>query len=70
MDAYSEVFLGYHISEKEDYESGYKAFKMVIKTSRHHPYQVSFDNGSGNKKLHNGGFFDKIFSFSNKNTTL
>ncbi|MCV9928138.1 hypothetical protein OIU83_10765 [Flavobacterium sp. LS1R49] len=60
MDSYSEVFLGYHISEKEDYESGYQAFKMAIKTSGHRPYQVSFDNGSGNKKLHNGGFFDKI----------
>lgn len=60
MDAYSEVFLGYHVSENEDYEAGYQAYKMAIKTSGHRPYQVSFDNGSGNKKLHNGGFFDKI----------
>lgn len=60
MDAYSEVFLGYHISENEDYEAGYQAYKMAIKTSGHRPYQVSFDNGSGNLKLHNGGFFDKI----------
>jgi hypothetical protein len=60
MDSYSEVFLGYHISENEDYEAGYQAFKMAIKTSGHRPYQISFDNGSGNKKLHNGNFFDKI----------
>lgn len=60
IDAYSEVFLGYHISENEDYEAGYQAYKMAIKTAQHRPYQVSFDNGSGNQKLHNGGFFDKI----------
>lgn len=60
MDAYSEVFLGYHISEKEDYEAGYQAFKMAVQVSEHRPYQISLDNGSGNKKLHAGGFFDKI----------
>ncbi|RTY80714.1 kinase [Flavobacterium sp. LS1P28] len=60
MDAYSEVFLGYHISEKEDYEAGYQAFKMAIQVSEHRPYQISLDNGAGNKKLHSGGFFDKI----------
>lgn len=60
MDSYSEVFLGYHISENEDYEAGYQAYKMAIKTSGHRPYQVKFDNGAGNKKLHNGGFFNKI----------
>lgn len=60
MDAYSEVFLGYHISDNEDYEAGYQAYKMAIKTAGHRPYEVKFDNGSGNKKLHNGGFFDKI----------
>lgn len=60
MDAYSEVFLGYHISEKEDYEAGYQAFKMAMQVSEHRPYQISFDNGAGNKKLHSGGFFDKI----------
>jgi hypothetical protein len=60
MDAYSEVFLGYHISEKEDYEAGYQAYKMAIQVSEHRPYQISLDNGAGNKKLHAGGFFDKI----------
>lgn len=60
MDAYSEVFLGYHVSANEDYEAGYQAFKMAIKIAEHRPYQISFDNGAGNKKLHSGGFFDKI----------
>ncbi len=60
MDAYSEVFLGYHVSASEDYEAGYQAYKMAIKVSGHRPYQVKFDNGSGNTKLKNGGFFDKI----------
>lgn len=60
IDAFSEVFLGYHISETEDYEAGHKSYKMAIQTSGCRPYTVAFDNGSGNKKLHSGGFFDKI----------
>lgn len=28
MDAYSEVLLGYHISDAEDYEQQYHAYRM------------------------------------------
>ncbi len=60
MDAYSEVFLGYHISPSEDYEAIYHAFKMAIQVSEHRPYQISVDNGSGNKKLESGNFLNRI----------
>lgn len=60
MDAFSEVFLGYHISKTEDYEAQYQAYKMALKVSGHRPYQISFDNQGGHKKLENGNFLNKI----------
>jgi hypothetical protein len=60
MDAYSEVFLGYHISATEDYQAQYYAYKMAFKTSGHKPYQVEFDNQGGHKKLEAGEFFSKL----------
>lgn len=60
MDAYSEVFLGYHISKTEDYEAQYYAYKMAIKTAGHKPYQIGFDNQGGHKKLEVGNFLNKV----------
>lgn len=60
MDAYSEVFLGYHISKTEDYEAQYKAYKMAIQFSGHRPYQLGYDNQGGHKKLEAANFLTKI----------
>lgn len=60
MDAYSEVFLGYHISKTEDYEAQYFAYKMAVKTAEHRPYQISFDNQGGHKKLQSGNFLTRL----------
>lgn len=60
MDAFSEVFLGYHISKTEDYEAQYFAYKMAVKTAEHKPYQIGFDNQGGHKKLEAGNFLDKV----------
>lgn len=62
VDAMSEVLLGYHISDKEDYEAQYNAFRMAIQTSRHKPYEIVHDNQGGHKKLERltDGFFNKI----------
>ena len=62
VDAMSEVLLGYHISDKEDYEAQYNAFRMAIQTSRHKPYEIVHDNQGGHKKLERltDGFFHKI----------
>ncbi|MBK5719763.1 kinase [Dysgonomonas sp. Marseille-P4677] len=51
MDAYSEVFLGYHISPTEDYEAQYFAYKMAIQRAGHKPYELKYDNQGGHKKL-------------------
>ena len=40
VDAYSEVLLGYYISDNEDYIAQYHAFRMAIQTSRYKPYET------------------------------
>lgn len=64
MDAYSEVFLGYHISHSEDFEAQYHAYKMALKTSGYKPYEIRYDNQGGHKKLEAGDFLSKISHLS------
>lgn len=51
IDAYSEVFLGFHISDHEDYEAQYHAYRMALQVSGHKPYELVHDNQGGHKKL-------------------
>ena len=66
MDAYSEVLLGFHISENENYEAQYHAYRMALQTSGHKPYEIVHDNQGGHKRLEKEkgkkepGFFDLI----------
>lgn len=60
IDAMSEVFLGYCISDTEDYEAQYHAYRMAIQTSGHKPYEIVYDNQGGHKKLDSDGFIGKI----------
>ena len=60
MDVYSEVFLGYHISKTEDFVAQHSAYKMAMQTSGRKPYQISFDNQGGHKKLQNSQFFKSL----------
>lgn len=68
MDAFSEVFLGYHISKTENYEAQFKAYKMAIKISGHKPYQIGFDGQGGHKKLKSGDFLTKVARLAIKTT--
>ena len=60
MDAYSEVLLGYHISDTEDYEQQYHAYRMAIQTAGYKPYEIVHDNQGGHKKADSAGLFSKI----------
>lgn len=60
MDAYSEVFLGYHISKSEDFEAQFMAYKMAFNFSKYRPYQITYDNQGGHKKLENSDFLRKL----------
>ncbi|MGP1436252.1 MAG: kinase [Phocaeicola sp.] len=68
IDAYSEVFLGYHISDSEDYEAQYNAYRMAVQVSGHKPYELVHDNQGGHKKLQNSHFFDKIVGYVHRTT--
>lgn len=60
MDAYSEVMLGYHISRTEDFEAQYKAYRMALQFAGQKPYQITYDNQGGHKKLENGAFLTNL----------
>lgn len=60
MDAFSEVLLGYHISDSENYEAQYKAFRMAVERAGRKPYEIVTDNQGGHKKLAVQGFFQRI----------
>ncbi|AWG24802.1 kinase [Flavobacterium kingsejongi] len=66
FDTYSEVFVGYHISQTEDYEAQYFAFKMALQTAGHKPYEIKFDNQGGHGKLEASSFLSKISRITNK----
>lgn len=60
IDAMSEMLLGYCISDTEDYEAQYHAYRMAIQKSGHKPYEIVYDNQGGHKKLDSDGFIGKI----------
>lgn len=60
IDAMSEVMLGWHISDSEDYEAQYHAYRMAIQTAGHKPYEIVHDNQGGHKKLDSDGLFKKL----------
>ena len=60
IDAMSEVLLGYCISDTEDYEAQYHAYRMAVQTAKHKPWEIVYDNQGGHKKLDNDGFIGKI----------
>lgn len=60
VDAATEVLLGYHISDTEDYEAQYHAYRMAIQKSGHKPYEIVHDNQGGHKRANSSGMLDKI----------
>lgn len=68
MDAYSEVLLGYHISDTEDFVAQYHALRMAVETSGHRPYEIVTDNQGGHKKLASAGFLDRITASISRRT--
>lgn len=60
IDAATEVMLGYHISDTEDYIAQYHALRMAIQTAKHKPFELVTDNQGGHKKNASSGFLKKI----------
>lgn len=68
IDAYSEMLLGYHISETENYEAQYAAYRMAVAVSGHRPYEIVHDNQGGHNKLVSTNFLNRLPSGLNRPT--
>lgn len=66
MDVHSEVFLGYHISDSENYEAQYKAMRMAVETAGCRPFEIVTDGQGGHKKLESMQFFERITRVSRR----
>lgn len=60
IDAYSETFLGYHISKTENFDAQYRAFRMAVETGGHKPFEIVTDNQGGQKNKVAKQFFSAI----------
>lgn len=60
IDAYSEMMLGYCISETENFEAQYAAYRMAVATTGHRPYEVVHDNQGGHRKLDSENFLNRL----------
>lgn len=60
MDAYSEMLLGYHISDTENYTAQYNSYRMAVETAQARPFEIVVDNQGGHKKLDSSGFMQRI----------
>lgn len=50
VDAYSEALIGFHISDKENFESMYEAYRNAIESTGHLPVELIYDNQGGTKR--------------------
>lgn len=64
IDTYSECLLGYHISDNENYEAQYNAYRNAVMFAQARPYELKYDNQGGHGKLKNGDFLKKIARIS------
>lgn len=60
VDEYSECLLGYAVSKNEDFAVQYKAYRMALDFAGQKPFQVTFDNQGGHKKLMAETFFARM----------
>lgn len=60
IDAYSEMLLGYCVSQSENFDAQYAAFRMAIETAGHKPYEIVTDNQGGQRSEIAKKFFASI----------
>ncbi|MFI3322456.1 MAG: kinase [Rikenellaceae bacterium] len=60
IDASSEVMLGYCISDSENFDAQYLAYRNAIETAGCRPFEIVYDNQGGQKSKKAQEFFDKI----------
>lgn len=60
IDAYSEMLLGYCVSETENYDAQYRAYRMAVEEAGHKPFEIVHDNQGGHGRLDTAGFLQRI----------
>lgn len=65
-DAASEALIGCYISDTENYEAQYRAFRAATELAGCKPYEVVTDNQGGHKKLDAMNFFDTLATLSRR----
>lgn len=60
IDAYSETLLGYAVSDAENFDAQFRAFRMAIETAGHKPYEIVTDNQGGQRSKIAQKFFANI----------
>lgn len=60
IDAYSEMFLGFCISNTENAEMQRKAFRMAVETAGHRPFEIVTDNQGGQKTEESKAFMARL----------
>ena len=50
VDAYSEALIGYHISDRENFETMYEAYRNAIENTGCLPVELIYDNQGGTKR--------------------
>ncbi len=60
VDAFSETLLGYCVSQSENFDAQFQAFRMAIETSGHKPYEIVTDNQGGQRSKIAQKFFASI----------
>lgn len=64
IDAASEVLLGYYISNVENFEAMYEAYRNAIEFAGHLPEELVFDNQGGTKRADAIEFLRKLSKLS------
>lgn len=60
IDAYSEAFIGYNISETENFESMYEAVRNAIESTKTLPVELVFDNQGGTRRADAQTWLNKV----------
>lgn len=58
-DTATRYILGYVVSDTENHEVVYKAYRNAVQRTNMRPYQIKHDNGGGHKS-NTGAFLDKL----------
>lgn len=67
FDVYSEMIIGYSLSETEDHTDHFKALKAAVNFTGKRPYKLTYDNQSGHKSKRMQELYDGLVAQDKEN---